>query len=233
MHPTRADHRCAIRLMLPDPLALSPANPIMPNSPAKAAKPDHPILTEIVHRYSPYVFEPRAVEKQKLLACLEAARWAASSFNEQPWTFIIATRDDAAEFKKALECLGEPNQVWAKDAGVLILTAVSKAFTRNNSPNRVAQHDLGLAAGHFSLQAVKEGLQAHQMAGVNLAKVRQTYGIPDTHEPMTAIALGYAGDPTAATDAELGKRDLAPRTRKQFKEWVFTGGWQKPAKEAT
>jgi nitroreductase len=203
----------------------------MPNSPAKAARPDHPILTEIVHRYSPYVYEPRAVEKPKLLACLEAARWAASSFNEQPWSFIMAVRDDAAEFKKALDCLMEANQVWAKDAGVLILTVIAKNFTKNNSPNRVAQHDLGIAAGYFSLQAVKEGLQAHQMAGVNLAKVRQVYNVPDTHEPMTAIALGYAADPSKAANADLGKRDLAPRDRKPLKQWVFTGGWQKPAKE--
>lgn len=196
---------------------------------AKIARPDYPILPEIVHRYSPYVFEPRPIQRPKLLACLEAARWAASSYNEQPWIFLLAQRDDEAEFEKALACLTEANQAWARDAGALILTAISKTFSRNGNPNRVAEHDLGLAAANLTLQAVREGLATHQMAGVNLTKVRQTYGVPETHEPMTAIAIGYAMDPAAAADQELASRDTTPRTRKPLKEWIFTGEWHKPS----
>ncbi len=197
------------------------------SSTIKTAKPGHPILPILAERYSPYVFEPKQVERAKLLSCLEAARWAASSFNEQPWSFIVAVREDAAEFTRMLSCLLEANQEWAKDAGVLMLTVISKTFTRNGSPNRVAEHDLGLAAGNLTAQAAALGLQVHQMAGVNLAKVRQSYGIPETHEPMTAIALGYAGDATQAANKALAERDLAPRARKPLSQIVFTGAWLK------
>src|SRR3954464_7401388 len=95
----------------------------------KVARPDRPILPVIAERWSPYAFDPRPVEREKLLSCLEAARWAASSYNEQPWTYILAERMNQAEFAKALGCLVEGNQGWAKNAGVLILTAVSRNFT--------------------------------------------------------------------------------------------------------
>ncbi len=203
----------------------------MSSDPIKVAEADHPVLPAIAARFSPYVFEPRTIEKSKLLACLEAARWAASSFNEQPWIFILAMREDAAEFAKALACLGEPNQVWAKDAGALMLTAVCKTFTRNGTPNRVAEHDLGQAAAGLAIQAAQEGLQVHQMAGVNLTAVRQGYAIPATHEPMTAIAIGHAADPGTAADQELASRDTAARSRKPLSEWVFTGTWKQPARQ--
>src|SRR5215212_5312678 len=134
----------------------------------KHATPDHPILQPIAERWSPYAFNGQPVEREKLLSCLEAARWAESSYNEQPWVFFLAERTNAAEFERALECLLEANQVWARHAGVLILTATSRTFKKNGSPNRVAEHDLGIAAAHFALQATALGLQAHQMAGVNL-----------------------------------------------------------------
>ncbi len=197
----------------------------MPNHP-KQADPDHPVLQPIADRFSPYLYEPRAVETDKLLTCLEAARWAASSFNEQPWRFIVATREDEPAFKAALECLMDANQPWAANAGVLILTAVSTSFSRNGNPNRVAEHDLGLAAGNLSVQAAALGLQVHQMAGVNLAKVRQTYNIPEGFEPVTAMTIGYAADPNAAGEGnELADRDKGGRERKPFDEWVFAGNW--------
>jgi nitroreductase len=197
------------------------------NHVAKRATPDHPVHDLIADRWSPYVFEPRGVEREKLLSCLEAARWAASSFNEQPWSFLVAERTDETEFKRMLSCLMEANQAWAADAGVLLLTVVAKSFSRNNNPNRVAQHDLGLAMGNFSLQATQLGLTVHQMAGVELSKVRTTYSIPDSHEPVTAIAVGYAGDP--AQNEALAPRDQSPRSRKPLSEFVFCGGWQQAA----
>ncbi len=190
----------------------------------KHANPDHPIEPAIAKRWSPYVYDPRPVERDKLLSCLEAARWAASSFNEQPWSLIVAERADDQAFDAALQCLVEANQAWACNAGVLILTAVKTTFTRNGNPNRVAEHDLGLAMGNLSIQATALGLEAHQMAGVNLAKVRQTYDIPDGYEPVTAIALGYVGDPSKA-DPQLAQRDQGSRDRKPLSEWVFAGRW--------
>ena len=195
----------------------------------KLAKPDHPILDCVANRWSPYLFEPRGVEPEKLLSCLEAARWAASSFNEQPWTILLARREETVEFERMLACLVESNQAWARHAGVLMLTVVSEKFVRNGNPNRVADHDLGLAVGNLCCQATHLGLSVHQMAGVNLAKVRQDYSIPDSHHPHTAIAIGYAAAVTASSDANFAQRDSAPRPRKKLSEFVFSSTWSRPA----
>src|SRR5947208_2042934 len=168
-------------------------------------KPDHPILPVITERWSPYAFDPRPVEREKLLSCLEAARWAPSSYNEQPWTFILAERTDQAEFGRILECLVEANQAWAKNAGVVMLTVVSKLFVKNGKPNRAAEHDIGLAAGNMVLQATALGLQGHQMIGIERDKARTTYGIPEAHEALTAIALGYPAAVSPGTTDELQK----------------------------
>lgn len=200
----------------------------MSNSTSKHATPDYPILEPIAQRWSPYVFEPREVEREKLLSCLEAARWAASSFNEQPWTFFVAERNDTTEFPRMLACLMEANQGWAKEAGALLLTVAAKTFSRNDKPNRVAVHDIGLAVGNLTVQATSLGLAVHQMAGVDLDKARETYAIPETHDPVTAIAIGYAGDPSQA-DEQLAQRDQGTRSRKVLSEFVFSGTWQNRA----
>lgn len=193
----------------------------------KKAQTEFPVLSPIPTRFSPYVFDGRPVEREKLMSCFEAARWAASSYNEQPWIFIVATREDSSEFAKMLDCLVEQNQVWAKNAGAIIATAVSKVFSRNGKPNRVAEHDLGQAAAHFSLQATVLGLQTHQMAGINPSRMRQAFLIPDSHEPLTAMAIGYVGV-GSESDKELASRDAAPRSRKPFSEFVFQGQWGRP-----
>ncbi len=194
---------------------------------SKHATPDHPIHDLIVARWSPYVFDPKPVEREKLLACLEAARWAASSYNEQPWSFIIASREDEAAFNTMLGCLVEANQGWAQAAGVLLITTIGRTFSRNGSPNRAAEHDLGLAVGNLSLQATQLGLHVHEMAGIDLDKTREVYAIPGNTDPWTAIALGYVGDPASAPD--LAPRDTAPRTRKALGEFVFAGEFGKSA----
>jgi nitroreductase len=190
---------------------------------------DHPILPVIADRWSPYAYDPRPVERSKLLSCLEAARWAASSYNEQPWTYILAERGDSAGFDRMLQCLVEGNRAWAKNAGVLILTVVSKLFTKNGKPNRAAEHDMGLIAGNFVLQATALGLQAHQMIGVEPAKIRETYQVPENHEPLTAIALGYPAAIEAGTNDPLAQRDLSRRGRKPIAEFVVSS-WGQSAK---
>ncbi len=189
---------------------------------SKIARPDHPINDLLIERWSPYVLAERPVEADKIRRCLEAARWAASSYNEQPWRFIIAVRQDApAEFEKMLGCLVEANQAWAKRAPVLMLTLAKKTFTQSGKPNRVREHDLGLAAAHLTFQATALDLYVHQMAGIDPAKIRATYHVPDDFEPVTAIALGYLGRPDEAP--ELADRDRQPRTRRPLDEWVFGG----------
>ncbi len=202
----------------------------MPANSIKVAQPAHSVLPVIAERWSPYAYDPRPVERQKLLSCLEAARWAASSYNEQPWTYILAERNDPAAFQTMLGCLVEGNQGWAQNAGVLMLGIVSRFFSKNGKPNRVCEHDLGLAAGNLTLQATALGLHVHQMAGIEPAKIRATYKVPDTHEPLTAIAIGYAANVQPGTSDPLGQRDLAPRTRKPISEFVIAGSWGQSAK---
>ena len=188
----------------------------------KRAQADHSILDVLADRYSPYAYDPRPVEPDKLLSCLEAARWAASSYNEQPWSFIVAERDNEDEFARMLECLVEANQEWAKHAGVLMLTVTARNFTRNGKPNRMAEHDIGLAMGNFSAQATALGLAVHQMAGINPSKARSTYSIPDSHDPLTAVAVGYVN--LSPADPQLAERERMPRSRKSLDEIVFRGG---------
>lgn len=192
---------------------------------------DYPVLEQIQDRWSPYRFDAREVEEEKLLLCLEAARWAASSFNDQPWSWIVARRQNTEEFEQMVGCLMEANQPWASQAGVLVMTVSRNHFAYNKKPNRVALHDLGQAAAHLALQATSVGLQVHQMGGVNLSKVRLEYGIPEGYEPQTAIAIGYAdsSDPSGELATQLHKRESGPRTRLKLSEQVFSGKWGKEA----
>ncbi|MGH7822992.1 MAG: nitroreductase family protein [Candidatus Binatia bacterium] len=201
----------------------------MSDEPVKRARPDHAIHPLIAERWSPYVYDPRPVEPDKLRSCLEAARWAASSYNEQPWFFLLATRDDPEEFERMLRCLVEPNQEWAGDAGALLITVVKRRFARNQRPNRVAEHDLGLAAGNLCLQATALGLSVHQMEGIVIEKARETYRVPEGHDPWTGIAIGYAAEPSRARIEKLAERDRAPRARRPLQDFVFRGGWAESA----
>lgn len=196
----------------------------------KHAPPNHPILPVIAERWSPYAYDPRPVEREKLLSCLEAARWAASSYNEQPWTFILAERTNEAEFKRMLNCLVEGNQAWAKNTGVLMLTVVARNFSKNGKPNKAAEHDLGLAAANMVLQATALALQGHQMIGIEPAKVRAEYKVPEGFDPHTAIALGYPAAVQPGTADPLAQRDQSPRIRKALSEIAIAGSWGQPAK---
>lgn len=182
---------------------------------------DHPVLDAIKQRYSAYQFADKPVETDKLRSLFEAARWAASSFNEQPWRFIVATKSDEAAYSKALGCLVEANQGWAQAAPVLVLTAVKQNFTYNDAPNRVAQHDLGQAAAHMALQAASLGLVIHQMAGIEVDKVESVYNLPDGFTAETAIAIGYPAD------SDLNDAESKARQRKAFDDIVFGDDWGK------
>ncbi len=191
---------------------------------AKQAETDYPVHSLITDRWSPYGFSDAVPSKEDVLALFEAARWAASSYNEQPWSYIVATRDNQEEFDRLLGCLVEGNQGWAGNAPVLAISVASLTFTRNGKPNAAAQHDLGLAAGNLSLEATSRGLAVHQMIGILPDVARKTYQIPDDHQPLTALAIGYAADPESLPDA-LAERDRSPRERKPLSEFVFAGKW--------
>ncbi len=194
----------------------------------KKASTDYPIHELLAERWSPYGFEDRPVAQADLRSLFEAARWAASSYNEQPWSFFVATKENPEEFARLLSCLVEGNQGWAKAAPVLVLGVVSLKFSRNNKDNRAAVHDLGLAAGNLLVEATTRGLCVHQMIGILPDKAREVYQIPEHSEAWTAIAIGYKGDPAKLPDA-LKERDLAPRQRKPLSQFVFTGKWGQPS----
>jgi nitroreductase len=193
----------------------------------KKAVTDYPILPILAERWSPYGFENRPVSETDLCSLFEAARWAASSYNEQPWNYLVATRENSAEFGRLLSCLVEANQAWAKEAPVLILGIVSLRFARNNQDNRAAVHDLGLAAGNLLAEATTRGLSVHHMIGILPDKARELYQIPEFFEAWTAMAIGYKADPTKLADA-LRERDMALRQRKPLNKFVFTGRWGHP-----
>src|SRR5262245_17873117 len=191
---------------------------------SKLASPAHPIHELIARRWSPYGFADRPVSDDDLRSLFEAARWAASSYNEQPWRYIVATKSDPETHERILSCLVEPNQVWAKAAPVLALGCTSLLFTRNGKPNAAAVHDLGLASATLTLEATARGLFVHQMIGILPDKARELYRIPDGVRPLTGLAIGYAADPGGLPE-NLRGRDLAQRTRRPLAEFVFGGRW--------
>jgi nitroreductase len=195
---------------------------------SKMINPNHPILDLLRKRWSPRAFADRAVEPTKLQSLLEAARWAPSSSNEQPWSFIVATKDNAQEFDRLLACLFEKNQTWAKNAPVLMVSVAAKNFAQSGKPNRHYFHDVGLAVSQMIAQATALDLYVHQMAGFSPEKARETYHIPETHDPVAAIAIGYLGDPNSLPD-DLRERELKATTRKPLNEFVFTGKWSASA----
>ena len=190
----------------------------------KQATTEHPIQELLAIRWSPYAFDSRPVSKADIQSLFEAVRWAASSYNEQPWRYLVATQDEPEEFAKLLSCLVEPNQAWAKAAPLLAISVASLNFQLNGKPNKAAIHDLGLAAGSLTLEATARGLAVHQMIGIVPERVRELYGIPDGYEAVTGLAIGYVGDPKRLPE-KLSARDLAPRTRKGLREFVFSGQW--------
>jgi nitroreductase len=190
----------------------------------KPATVDNPIHPLIQNRWSPLAFSDKALNPETIRSLMEAARWAASSFNEQPWTFIIATREDPAEYDRLLSCLTPGNQQWVKQATFLLLSIAKKTFDHNGKPNFHAIHDVGLAVSNMILQATSMDLFAHQMAGFDRDKAREIYDIPEGYEPVAVIAIGYAGDPQALPDT-LRDRELAPRERKPIDSFVYTGRW--------
>jgi nitroreductase len=193
----------------------------------KPAETDHPIHDLLRRRWSPCCFDARPVEPEKLHSILEAARWAPSSFNEQPWAYLVATKDNGAEHQRLLSCLVEGNQVWAQSAPVLMISVAKKRLDRNGMENRFAWHDVGLASMSLVMQAMELGLFVHQMGGILPDKIRETYGVPEGWDAVAGIAVGYLGDPEAAPEA-AAKRDRGPRSkRKPQLKFVFSEAWGK------
>lgn len=181
------------------------------------------LLTE---RWSPRAFSDKIPSKDQLLKLLEAARWAPSSFNEQPWRFIIGIKNEGDSYQKVFNCLNEFNQEWAQNAPVLMLVCAKKHFSHTGKPNRHNRYDCGAAMANFTLQATEEGLHVHQMAGIHPEKGQEIFDVPDDFEVVTGVALGYAGDPDILSEKNR-KSELAERQRKELNEISFIGDWGK------
>jgi nitroreductase len=198
----------------------------------KPAPNDFPVHELIRERWSPRAFADKPIPQNVLRSIFEAARWAPSSNNEQPWAYIVASRDDKDGFQKILSVLVEFNAAWAKSANVLAIAVAELAFAKNNTPNRNAHYDTGAATALLSMEATAQGLAVHQMAGFDPEKARQVFGIPVGWEAIAVLAIGYPGDPVSLPQP-LKDREMAPRTRKPIAEFVMAGRWGHTAPFAT
>lgn len=191
---------------------------------SKRAETAFPIQEQLQSRYSPYAFEERAVSIADLRSIFEAARWAPSSFNEQPWRYVVAPRSNADEFARLLSCLTDSNQLWAKSAAVLGLAITRIVFSLNGKPNRMAYHDLGLATASLIFEAMSRGVHVHPMGGILPDRARELYEVPPEFEAVTGLALGYPV-PHELIPAEWQKKELAGRSRRKQSETVFARRW--------
>ncbi|MBU3926970.1 MAG: nitroreductase family protein [Bacteroidetes bacterium] len=186
----------------------------------KTAPTQFNIHTNARERWSPRAFSPKPVETEKLQSLFEAARWAASAFNEQPWRFIIGIKNDPS-YKKILETLVEWNQRWAGQAPVLIINVAKRTFSHNGTKNGTFKYDLGQAVANLALEAVNQGLYSHQMSGFDPEKAQELFAIPEDFQAISVMAVGYYGDPVDLP-ADMAEAEAKPRIRKTFNELIFT-----------
>ena len=195
----------------------------------KPAETHHPIHELISERWSPRIFADTPVERETLHSLFEAARWAASAGNQQPWNFLFATKENSEDYERFTSLMWERNSVWTQSAPVLVLV-VARLYERPGSEH-YSYYDSGMATANLLIQAVASGLTAHPMAGFDASKAKTELNIPPGYEPLVMVALGYPGSPDQLPEP-LRERELAPRTRKPLAEFVFEGGWQHPAPDA-
>jgi nitroreductase len=187
---------------------------------------DSPVLELILSRWSPRSFAEKPVSDADLKTIFSAAAWAASSYNEQPWRFLVGRKGDET-YNKIFNSLLPMNQAWAKSAPVLYCSFGKKTFSANGQPNGYGLHDTGQASATISLQAQALGLHTHGMGGFDKETLRAFFGVPTEFDAGACWALGYLGDPEDVPE-NFKAAELAPRTRKALAEFVFSD-WDKPA----
>ncbi len=175
----------------------------------------------ILKRWSPVAFDPRPVEYEKIHLLFEAAKWAPSGNNAQPWRFVYATRD-MLEYEVFINLLTKPNSVWAKTAPLLVLALAQVVSTYKNRPNRLAFYETGMAVSNLLIQATDMDLMVHQMAGYDQEKAKEVFGIPSRYEPTAMMAIGYKGDPSQLPE-DVAARENNERTRMDISKVLFAG----------
>ncbi|WP_324678945.1 nitroreductase family protein [Hymenobacter sp. GOD-10R] len=179
----------------------------------------YPVHELIRQRWSPRAFSAQPVAPETLEQVLEAASWAFSAMNEQPWRYIYAHKSDTEAFDRLLSCLLPANQAWAKHAPVLMLSLV-KTHYDNGNLNRTAMHDVGAANATLFLEATALGLHGHVLGGFDMARTREVLNLPESLEPVAFISLGYVGTPDQL-DEPFRARETAARKRKPLAEFAF------------
>lgn len=189
------------------------------------------ITSEKIHDIIQNRWSPRAFDASKLIAddtvqaLLEAARWAPSCMNEQPWRFLVCNKANQKDAWQALlGCLAEKNQQWAMNAPLLLLAVAMKNFNQNQKANRWAAYDTGAASLNICLQATAMGLVTHQMGGFDVEQCKQQFHLPEDCTPMSVIAVGYQAEAEQLND-EFKQRELAERSRADLKERFHFGCW--------
>lgn len=187
-----------------------------------------PVLPLFAARYSGVSFDPeRKVTQEQLLALAEAARWAPSCHNDQPWRYLICDKStNPAAWEAAWNCLNEKNQAWCKYAPVLLISCCDTLFTHNDLPNGYVMHDTGAASVCMALQAASMGLMTHQMAGYFPDKARELFQIPERYKPVAMMAVGYQLPEDKLPEAYRAK-ELGARVRKPLAQNFFAGEWGK------
>jgi nitroreductase len=180
----------------------------------------------ILRRWSPRAFSDRPISASDMKKIFEAASWAASSYNEQPWRFLVGRKGDLT-YSKIFESLAAFNQAWAKNAPILMLSVGKKTFTQNGNPNHYALHDTGAATANLALQATALGLHTHSMGGFDRDRIRAAFQVPEDYEIGAVTAIGYLGNVNILPDS-LKAAETSPRTRRPLVEFVFSE-WNKPA----
>lgn len=184
------------------------------------------VITPILQRWSPRAFKLEKVASNKIYSCLEAARWAASAFNEQPWHIILGNyfgdKQEQNTWHNIISILVPFNQDWAQNAPILMLMIAKNHYSHNNQPNMHAWYDCGQAMAHIALQATHEGLYSHQMSGFDNNKATTKFGIPNNYSPVSIIAIGNISNASFLPET-LREKEIAPRFRKDFNQWVCSG----------
>jgi len=197
----------------------------MMEKPAETLTPVHALISK---RWSPRAFADRAIEDDKLHSIFEAARWAPSSRNEQPWAFFVVTKSESESFELLLGTLMDSNRVWAQNAPALIMTLAHTVLEKDGKPNHLGFHDLGLATSNLVIQATALGLATHPMAGFHPEMARARFHVPEGWEPVSVIAVGYPGNADTLPES-LRERESAPRRRKPLADFVFSESWGSPS----
>ncbi|HSZ25776.1 MAG TPA: nitroreductase family protein [Cytophagaceae bacterium] len=185
---------------------------------------EHTVLNEIKTRKSNRAYSEKPVEQEKINSIIEAARWAPSSMNDQPWRYLVVTKDNLELYQAVFETLADFNKTWVKDAPVLVISLVRKNFTYNGVPNRHALYDTGAANSLLCVQASALGLNAHQMGGFDYEKLKNLLNLPQDMDIAVVIAIGYPDSPDKLSE-ELKKREIAPRERYTVHELIRTTGF--------